>query len=245
MKKHPKTESMIFIPVFNEERHIVNVIRKVREFCQEDLIILNDGSTDKSKIFIEKITLDLAQKGNILVLNHSKNEGYGQSIIDGLIFAQKQNYKYFITLDGDEQHEPQSILDFLKEIKKGKEDIISGSRYIHFSKRCDNPPEDREKINRKITMLINHITGFNLTDSFCGFKAYSVKSLKKLTLSEKGYGFPLQFWIQAYKKHLKIKEIPVNMIYLDKNRNFGDRLDNPEFRYNYYINIIDREVKNA
>jgi len=70
-----------------------------------------------------------------------------------------------------------------------------------------------------------------------------VESLKKLKLTEKGYGLPLQFWIQAYKNNLTIKELPVSIIYKDKNRTFGNYLDDPKKRLDYYQKIIDSEVK--
>jgi len=49
--------------------------------------------------------------------------------------------------------------------------------------------------------------------------------------------------IQAHKNNLKVKEIAVSMIYLDKNRTFGGHLDNFETRLKYYIKIINREVQ--
>ncbi|GAG20438.1 unnamed protein product, partial [marine sediment metagenome] len=82
-----------------------------------------------------------------------------------------------------------------------------------------------------------------ITDSFCGFKVYRMEGLKKLELTEKGYGFPLQLWVQAYKNNLTVKELPVSMIYKDKGRTFGNYLDNPEKRLAYYQKIIDSEVK--
>ena len=69
--------------------------------------------------------------------------------------------------------------------------------------------------------------------------------MKKLELTEKGYGFPLQLWIQDYKNNLTVKELPVSMIYKDKDRTFGNYLDNPIKRLAYYQKIIDSEVKNA
>jgi len=245
MKRVPKTENMILIPIYNEQKHIFNVLREVRKYSRTDILVINDGSTDESQMIVEEISSCARLKGEIRILSHLKNEGYGQSLIDGINYAQKSKYKYLLTLDCDEQHEPKLIPIFLSEIKKGSEDIISGSRYLNYHKKVDSPPEDRFKINRKITELINNITGYDLTDSFCGFKVYRVESFKKLKLTEKGYGFPLQLWIQAYKNNLKVKELAVSMIYLDKNRTFGICLDNPETRAKYYIKIINREVGNA
>ena len=178
MKKLSRTENVILIPIYNEQKHIFNVLREIRKFSQDDILTINDGSTDESQIIVEEISSCAKFKGNIVILNHSKNEGYGQSMIDGINFSRKHNYRYLVTLDCDEQHEPKLIPYLLKEIKKEKEDIISGSRYLSYHKRINNPPEDRYKINQNITKVINNITGYNLTDSFCGFKVYRVESLK-------------------------------------------------------------------
>jgi dolichol-phosphate mannosyltransferase len=243
IKNQAKTESIILVPIYNEQKHIFNVLREVRKYSPEDLLVVNDGSADESREIVEEIASCAKLKGKLTIINHLKNEGYGKSLIDGINFARDNNYRYLLTLDCDEQHEPGLIPQFFKEIKKGKFDIISGSRYLSFQKQMDAPPEDRYTINRKITGLINEITGYELTDSFCGFKAYRMKGLKKLELTEKGYGLPLQLWIQAYKNNLTVKELPVSMIYKDKDRTFGNYLDNPETRLKYYQKIIDSEVK--
>jgi glycosyltransferase involved in cell wall biosynthesis len=243
MNNQPKTENLILIPIYNEQKHVFNVLREVRKYSPDDLLVINDGSTDESKDIVEEIASCAKLKGKVGIINHSENEGYGQSLIDGIHFARNNHYRYLLTLDCDEQHEPELIPQFFKEIKKEKFDIVSGSRYLTFQKQIDTPPKDRYAINRKITRLINEITGYRLTDSFCGFKAYRVEGLKKLLLTEKGYGLPLQLWIQAYKNNMTVKELPVTMIYKDKNRTFGNYLDNPKKRLDYYHKIIDSEVK--
>ncbi|MBE3127183.1 MAG: glycosyltransferase family 2 protein [Candidatus Atribacteria bacterium] len=243
INNQPKTESLILIPIYNEQKHIFNVLREVRKYSPEDLLVINDGSTDESKDIVEEIASCAKLKGKVSIINHPENEGYGKSLIDGTNFARHNHYRYLLTLDCDEQHEPELIPQFFKEIKKEKFDIVSGSRYLSFQKQIDAPPEDRYTINRKITGLINEITGYGLTDSFCGFKAYRMEGLKKLELTEKGYGLPLQLWIQAYKNNLTVKELPVSIIYKDKDRTFGNYLDDPKKRLDYYQKIIDSEVK--
>jgi len=213
--------------------------REVRKYSSEDLLVINDGSTDESKNIVEEIASCSKIKGRFLIINHLKNEGCGKSLIDGINFTRNNNYKYLLTLDCDKQHEPKLIPQFFKEIKKEKFDIVSGSSYLSPQKQTDSLPEDRYMINRQITKLINQIAGYGLTDSFCGFKVYRVESLKKLELTEKGYGLPLQLWVQACKNNLTVKELPVSMIYKDKNRAFGNYLDNPETRLKYYQKIID------
>lgn len=235
--------NLIIIPVFNEEKHIEGVIKKVRENSDSDILIINDGSTDKSLEIINSITPPLNIRGGwgeLKIITHAENQGYGKSLIDGFNFAISNNYRLAVTMDCDEQHEPHMVSTFLEEVKNF--DIVSGSRYLKEYSTNNPPPLDRKKINEKITKIINRITNYNLTDSFCGFKAYKVDSLKKLKLTEWGYGMPLQLWIQAWQKNLSIKELPVERIYKNLGRSFGAELDDPEKRLAYYKRIIETEI---
>ena len=65
----------------------------------------------------------------------------------------------------------------------------------------------------------------NLTDAFCGFKAYRSAALERFDITDNGYAMPLQVWVQAVACGLKIVEVPVELIYLDESRAFGGSLD--------------------
>ncbi len=97
-------------------------------------------------------------------------------------------------------------------------------------------------MNRCITALLNSALGIDITDAFCGFKAYRVSALKKLKLTEKSYGLPLQLWIQAAFAQLRITEIPVPCIYHDPKRNFAGLLELPRYRMRYYMDVIEKEL---
>ena len=137
------------------------------------------------------------------------------------------------------------IQGFLQEIPFFTFDILSGSRYYFPQNVEEKVPKERYIINRKITSIINRITGFGLTDSFCGFKAYKVEKLKLLHLTERGYGMPLQVWMQAWKAGLRIREIPVKLIYIDLTKRFHGILGNPDTRMQYYKMIIRKELSDA
>ena len=83
----------------------------------------------------------------------------------------------------------------------------------------------------------------NLTDSFCGFKAYRVSALRSLDITESGYAMPLQFWIQAVAAGLRIRELPVPLIYLDENRSFGGSLDHAGTRLEHYQQVLERSIR--
>ncbi len=92
--------------------------------------------------------------------------------------------------------------------------------------RQDTPaPSDRLAVNRTITTEINERFGLNLTDAFCGFKAYRRDAVAKFEITETGWGMPLQVWVQAARLGLRIKEIGVPRLYLDPKRAFGGVLD--------------------
>ncbi len=236
--KQPKKDFLIFIPVYNEAEYVEEILDEVRKSAPNtDILIIDDGSTDDTPQILEKET-------DLHYLRHSENEGYGKTLIDGFEFAIAGNYQYVITLDCDKQHQPEEIIKFTEAVKDEDWDIVSGSRYLEFNKeKLDGVPEDRRKVNNRITEYINSLTGFNLTDSFCGFKLYKVSSLKKLNLTDHGYGMPLELWIQAWKYNFKIKEVPVALIYLNRERDQTSSYRKVFRRYRYYLNIINKAMK--
>ena len=118
-------------------------------------------------------------------------------------------------------------------------DIVSGSRYLRRFPGDSDPPEDRRRINRLITEELNRRLGFNLTDAFCGFKAYRVAALAQIELTEPGYAMPLELWAQAARLGLRIVELPVPLIYLDEKRSFGGSLDDAETRLAVYRHVLE------
>ena len=121
--------------------------------------------------------------------------------------------------------------------------MVSGSRYMVNEAEADRPPADRRAINAQITAELNDRLDLNLTDSFCGFKAYRVAALRELDLDVDGYAFPMQFWVQAVAAGLRIREIPVKLIYKDLNRSFGGPLDDAQIRLNHYRCVLHRELR--
>jgi dolichol-phosphate mannosyltransferase len=224
---------LIAIPVFNEARYVAGVLAKVRRF-HRDILLLDDGSTDE--------TAQVLQREAVQVIRHPENGGYGRSLIDAFAFADREGYDWVITMDCDEQHEPEMIPRFIEEIEKDDADIISGSRYLRPLNEGDEPPADRRRINHKLTAVINRQFGLALTDAFCGFKAHRVSAMRRLRLDVPGYAFPMQLWPQAAAAGLRIRELPVRLIYHDANRHFGGALDDPENRLRHYREVLRAET---
>jgi dolichol-phosphate mannosyltransferase len=69
-----------------------------------------------------------------------------------------------------------------------------------------------------------------------------VSALAELSITEPGYGMPLEVWVQAAHRGLRIVEVPVPLIYLEEERSFGGSLDDGQKRLNYYRCVLDRAL---
>jgi dolichol-phosphate mannosyltransferase len=150
-----------------------------------------------------------------------------------------------VTIDCDGQHQPALIPEMADAVFNQSDqpaDIISGSRYLKVFPGASEPPIERRRINLQITQWLNDQFKLNLTDAFCGFKAYRVDSLAGLRITELGYAMPLQLWVQAAAQKMKIVEFPVPLIYLEEERSFGGSLDIAARRLAYYQEVLDREM---
>ena len=226
-------KKLVIAPVYNEAETLSAVMARMKKCHDGDIVVVDDGSTDGSARILE--TID-----GIKVIRHRNNLGYGQSLIDGFGYALDNRYELVVTIDCDEQHEPCMIPAMFRNI--GDNDVLSGSRYLPMSEACGEPPKQRRNINMAITKIINKVTRFELTDSFCGFKCYKTSALARLYLDEPGYAMPLQFWVQAGHFGLKVAETPTPRIYKNMSREFGEGLDNPESRLEYYLRVIEKEL---
>jgi dolichol-phosphate mannosyltransferase len=224
---------LIAIPVYNERKYVEHVLAKVRRY-HEQILVVDDGSTDGTGEY-------LASRGDVQLIRHPENRGYGQSLIDAFCCADRRGYDWVITMDCDEQHEPEMIPEFVRHIRMDDADIISGSRYMRTRADDDLPPGDRRAINATITRILNDTYHLNLTDSFCGFKAHRVSAMRRLSLDIPGYAFPMQLWPQAWAAGLRIKEIPVRLIYNDPTRHFGGMLDDAAIRLQHYLEVLKDE----
>jgi len=228
---------LIAIPVFNERKYVEPVLRKVQRL-HDQILLVDDGSTDGTGEYLAERG---AGRSDIHLIRHPENLGYGQSLIDAFAFADERGFDWVITMDCDEQHEPERIPDFLREIETDRWDLISGSRYMSDMPENDLPPTDRRSINAKITRIINERYGLSLTDAFCGYKAHRMSAMRRLKLDVAGYAFPMQLWPQVVAAKLRLTEIPVRLIYNDPNRHFGGVLDDPASRLKHYLDVLDAE----
>lgn len=225
---------IVLMPVYNEAGTVGCVLDAVREHHRGDVIVIDDGSDDGTARI-------LAERDDISVVHLGRNCGYGCALRIGFDLAREMGVTRLITMDCDGQHEPAHIPQFFSALDEGW-DIVSGSRYLPTSGECGAVPADRRRVNVQVTHMINSATGWSLTDAFCGFKAYRMESLKGIELEENGYAMPLEMWAKAWRAGLEVRELAVERIYCDKDRSFGQDLDDPERRIAYYTDVWNRAM---
>ncbi len=234
-------DTLVLVPVYNEMPHLANVLRAIQLCWDGDILAIDDHSGDHSLELLRMIE-------TIHVMHNRRNAGAGGVLLQGFRFAAERDYRTVVTLDADGQHSPFLIRDFVGAVCphcdgscdcRDKADFIWGSRYLRGYPRLAPAFRARQEVNRLITARLNEITGYELTDAFCGFRAYRVAALRKLDLTETGYGMFMQMTVQAARAGIRIKEIPVPLIYLDDTRNFQGQFSDTAQRLAYYHRVID------
>jgi len=190
------------LPAFNEEKNIGKIIAQLLNKSYS-VIVCNDGSSDSTGIIAEKM--------GAIMINHKKNLGYGAAI--GSIFkkAREDKFDILVTFDSDGQHRISDIEKIIEPIQNKMSDIVIGSRFTGDGKA--DMPKYRKLGIKVITNLVNSQTGKKITDSQSGFRAYNTKVLAQINPSESGMGVSTEILIKADKQKLKIKEIPITILY--------------------------------
>jgi len=205
-EKHPKI--FIVIPVFNEEKIIEGVIGEIQSYNYQNLIVVDDGSADKTA---EKSAL----LKNVITLRHKINRGKGAATKTGIEAAKLLGADIIVTIDGDGQHDPKDIENLVKPILQNQADVSLGTRLI-------NPKGMPwyKIIHNKVGNLITwYLFGLWVTDSQSGFRAYSRKAMEKINTLGDRYEYESEVIREIYIHKLTFKEIPIQVRYTDYSMN--------------------------
>ncbi len=195
----------IVMPVFNEETTVVSSIRRVLATkirgVKKSLVVINDGSTDRTKRELAKI-----KSNNVTVLSHRHNLGKGAAVRTAL-----ENTKgdVYVIQDADLEYDPSDINLLISPILAGKADVVFGSRFVG-----SNPHRVlyfwHRVANQLITLLADCVTNLNLTDIETGYKAFSKEVAGSLNLQENRFGFEPEFTIKVAKNKFRVYEVGVS-----------------------------------
>lgn len=201
------------IPAYNEGSRITAVVSAVKAYVQE-VIVVDDGSTDD--------TAAQAKASGARVVQHMDNSGAGAATMTGIEAARRIGADIVITIDADEQHDPNDIPSLLKPLQEGTVDIVFANR---FGQRNKIPVVRRffNAIGNFVTLIA---TGRWVNDSQCGFKALGPKAVTDINLRMSGFEFCTEIVRESVHHKWRIAQIPTKVVYseytLAKGQSFAN-----------------------
>ncbi len=199
---------LMIIPAYNEEENIVQTVENVIKFSRNyekhivDYIVINDGSTDRTR--------QICEENGIKCINLIQNLGIGGAVQTGYMCAEREGYDIAVQFDGDGQHDINSLDILLESVVCGEADFAVGSRFIDKSSEFQSTAIRRVGI-KYLANLISFIAHIKITDPTSGYRAGNVEVIK-LFARQYPVDYPEPESLVALSKNgLKVVEKQVNM----------------------------------
>lgn len=210
------TPSSVFIivPAYNEGVVLRSTVEQLLSM-EYKVVVVDDGSAETQKNHLTGLP--------VWFIRHRKNLGQGAALQTGALFAQKKGAHSIVHFDADGQHRAEDIPALLTELDNGA-DLVFGSR---FSERKTNNIPLLKRAVIFIARYLNFLfTGILLSDAHNGLRAMTAKAASVLSLKENRMSHASEILFLAKKHHLKIKEVPVTILYTDYSKRKGQSVWN-------------------
>src|SRR6267378_6525742 len=197
----PESKILVAILAFNEGTTIGSVVLKARQFASE-VIVVDDGSADD--------TAETAALAGAHVIQHARNLGKGVAIRSAWLYARGRAPEAFVLLDGDHQHDPDDIPRLVETVLSGKSDVVIG---VRWGKTSEMPMYRR--VGKRTLDYATAAGAKNgmLTDSQCGYRAFSHHAMESLEPTEDGLSIESQLLLEAQERNLRIQEVQIDIRY--------------------------------
>jgi len=218
-------KTCVVIPTYNEDKTISELIDKIRSLGL-DIVIVDDGSTDN--------TAKIAAEKGVLLIRNEKNEGKGSSLIKGFNYSLDKGFDAVICMDGDGQHLPEEIPNFIHLAEHSTSSIFVGNRMS----KTRNMPFIRMLTNRFMSWFISQVARQKIYDTQCGFRLIKNDVLRKVGLKTSKFEIESELLIQASRLGFKIESVPIKSVYAGEKSQINPFLDTIRF-----IKFILKELK--
>ncbi len=205
---------LIIVPVYNCY-HLFEKMLSYLFSYNYDILIVDDGSSNIPENIVKNPDIDL--------ICHSKNKGKGAALKTGFDYAIKNEYKGVFTLDGDFQHHPEDIAQFIP--KTNNYDLLIGKRNFSDKKM----PLHRKISNYLTSKILSLLLKKKIEDSQSGFRFIKTNLLKEIFLNSNQYEMETELLIKAAKNNYKIGFIPIKTIYNKSKSNIKGFKDTYRF----------------
>jgi glycosyltransferase involved in cell wall biosynthesis len=201
----------VLIPVYNEERTVAEVVRRVMAVpLEKEIILVDDGSQDQSRQILDGLRQQserTADPSNQLkVAFQPYNQGKGAALKQALAHVTGD---IVIIQDADLEYDPKDYPALLEPIKNGVADVVYGTRFagggahrvLFFWHSMGN---------RLLTLISNMLTNLNLSDMEVGYKVFRAEVLRNLNLKSNRFGFEPEITMKLAKRNCRFYEVPIS-----------------------------------
>lgn len=192
-----KTRIFAVIPAHNEEQTVGLVVKEALKHV-DNVLVVDDASHDQ--------TGATARKYGAITVRRNICQGIGAAVSTGLTKALELGANILVTLDADGQHNPQEIPKLIAPIINGEADLVIGSRFLGS---MENPDPVKIFGNRLFTFIVKRMTRVRLTDTQCGFRAFTKNVVNSSSFSS--FTYTQEMIIRTAKQGFTIKEVPVHI----------------------------------
>ena len=193
----------VILPVYNEQRTLREILRRVRQVpIEKEIVAVDDGSTDGSRELLDELA---ATDHRLRVIHQPRNRGKGAAVRAGIEHASGQ---IILIQDADLEYDPAEYPRLIEPILEGKADVVYGSRFAGSTRRVTR--FWHTQANRFLTLLSNLATNLSLTDMETCYKAFRAEVLKGLRLSSNRFGFEPEITARVAQLKCQIYEVPIS-----------------------------------
>ena len=196
--------TLVVVPSKNLETTVGDVVRAILALdLGLEVLVVDDGSTDE--------TSRVAREAGAQVVRHPENLGKGAALKTGFEYAIERGHEAVITMDGDGQHDPLAIPEFLETLEKCGADIVVGSR-MHA---VGDMPRIRIWTNRTTSRIVSFLARQPIPDSQSGFRIMRTRLLKAVSRSlvTTRYDTESELLIRAGRRGFRVAAMAIRSIY--------------------------------
>jgi len=202
-------KTTIIMPAYNEEKMIGRVLDSLCNEGYDDIIVVNDGSKDR--------TAKIAKSKGADVYSHAVNRGLGGALGTGFHIAIQRDSDIIVTFDSDGQHDPQDVKKIITPIAQNRADVVIGSRLI----RPRGMPVLRRVGNLGLNVITYALFGVWTTDSQSGLRAFSKHAAKRIDIKSNKMEVSSEIIKEIGAKRLRFAEVPIKPIYTNYSMEHG------------------------